>query len=227
MFLLLCIQTCFLNKKNHSITYFQKTIYKGKELSVFVLSSETATNKIEKFPIDEFVYYINGKATVKNSKEKVNFYAGDYLAVPKGFSGNWTNNGGNKYHLELSVIANKRSKKTNNSKEKFPFVLNRELLSGIGITKQDSINFKDVLYKGSELEISTISEKPNVKKLNRNSKEEFIHILIGKVTLTSSSGKSETFYKGDFFIIPKDFEGIWKSEGQNLLRYLKVTQVYN
>lgn len=205
--------------------YFQKTIYSGSELSVYILSSATATNTIKSFPIDEFVYYINGKALVKNDTENRTFYSGDYLAVPKGFSGNWTNTGGNTYHLELSVISNKRSKEIDNAKHKFPFVLDKDLLSGIGITKEDSIHFKDVLYKGSDLEISTISEKSNTKTILKNSKEQFIHILVGKITLTSLSGKSVTFYKGDFFIIPKYFEGSWESEGQDFTRYLRVIQI--
>ncbi|PQJ77976.1 cupin domain-containing protein [Polaribacter porphyrae] len=204
--------------------YFQKTIYSGKELSVFVLSSETALNKIKSFPIDEFVYYINGKAEVKNDKQNTNFYAGDYLAVLKGFSGNWTNIGGNTYHLELSVISNRKSKKIATSKDIFPFLLNKDLLSGINLKKQDSVSFSNILYSGTELEIKTVSEKPNSRKISNNKKEEFIHILSGGVSITPLNGKLQTFYKGDFFILPKGFNGLWESKGNNLLRTIIVSE---
>ncbi|MEL7124170.1 MAG: hypothetical protein AAFO07_32340 [Bacteroidota bacterium] len=45
--------------------YYQKRLYKGSELSVYILSSETALNEIDNFSIDEFVYYINGRADIE------------------------------------------------------------------------------------------------------------------------------------------------------------------
>lgn len=205
--------------------YYQKRLYKGSELSIFILSSETAINEIKNFPIDEFVYYINGRADIeiKNSTA-INFYSGDYLFVPKGFSGNWTNNGGNKYHLELSVISNKRADSTSTQKEKEPFLLNKELISGIGLTELSPKKYSDLLYSGVELEVLTESEESCEKKIDNNKKEEFIHVLNGTVSIKPINGKEQTFYRGDFFILPKRFSGSWKSEGIDLLRILKVIQ---
>ncbi|MEO1437357.1 MAG: cupin domain-containing protein, partial [Bacteroidota bacterium] len=84
--------------------YFQKRIYKGTQLSIYVLAGETKTNQLENFGIDEFVYYLSGRADITAaSGAEYQFFAGDYLFVPKGFTGQWINNGGSRYHLELSV----------------------------------------------------------------------------------------------------------------------------
>ena len=206
--------------------YFQKRIYKGTDLSVYILSSETAINEITNFPIDEFVYYLNGRADIESGKEiKQSFFAGDYIFVPKGFSGKWTNNGGNKYHLELSVISNKRADSIAVSGAKVPFLLDRALMSGIGLSNLDTANYRNTLYSGVELDVFTASERPHQKEIINNKKEQFIHVLNGLVTITPHKGQAQTFYTGDFFILPEGFSGSWKSEGQNLFRTLIVTQI--
>ena len=205
--------------------YFQKRIYKGSELSIYILSSETAVNEINSFPIDEFVFFMNGRADIQTAENnEFSFYSGDYIFVPKGFSGNWTNNGGNKYHLELSVISNKRADSSSTQKAQEPFLLDRELISGIGLTELTTKKFRNSLYSGVELEVLTESEEPCEKNIVNNGKEEFIHVLNGIVVIKPFNGKEQTFYKGDFFILPKGFTGSWKSEGQNLFRTLKVIQ---
>ncbi|WP_430412541.1 cupin domain-containing protein [Kordia sp.] len=199
--------------------YFQKRIYKGSDLSIFILSSETATNTIANFPIDEFVYYLKGKAeiTTKND-QKITFLSGDYICVPKGFSGTWINNGGNTYHLELSVISNKRAAKETISTPNIPFLLNRELLSGIENSSKETS-----LFSGVELNMKTVSEKAGLKEISKTNTDQFIHVLDGIVTIIPKNGASETYLRGDFFILPKGFSGSWKTEAQDTFRMLLVT----
>ncbi len=205
--------------------YFQKRLYLGTELMVFVLASETANNKIESFPLEEFVYFANGKAEVDvKDVGKTSFLAHDYIFVPKGFSANWKNIG-NKYHLELSVISRKRSAKEAVSKVKKPILLDREMLAGIGLTKTSKTTYKDILYKGLELEITAEAEESTEMEIVDSKREQFINVLAGKVTITPKNGKAQTFYTGDFFILPKGFTGNWKSSGANLFRTLRVMQV--
>ncbi|MCI4671859.1 MAG: cupin domain-containing protein [Bacteroidia bacterium] len=203
--------------------YFQKRLYRGSELSVFILSSETASNEINDFPIDEFVYYINGRADIKTLDSKtITFYGGDYLCVPKGFSGNWTNNGGNKYHLELSVITNQRADSSKKSNAKKPFLLDRGLLSGMELTESEPGKYKNWLYKGVELDIWTESESPEKREILDNPREQLIHILLGQLIIQAKGGEPHTYMKGDFFVLPKGFTGSWESKGQNQLRTLLV-----
>jgi len=42
------------------------------------------------------------------------------------------------------------------------------------------------------------------------SKNEFCHILSGKVVLTDAEGDSSTFSAGDSFVIPAGFSGTWE-----------------
>lgn len=49
-------------------------------------------------------------------------------------------------------------------------------------------------------------------KVNIDYKEwEFCHIISGKVVLTNDKGKSWTLKKGDGFIIPAGFKGVWET----------------
>ena len=41
-------------------------------------------------------------------------------------------------------------------------------------------------------------------------KNEFCHILSGKVVLTDEAGSSSTFSAGDSFVIPRGFVGTWE-----------------
>ncbi|MBC8753772.1 DUF861 domain-containing protein [Kordia sp. YSTF-M3] len=196
--------------------YFQRTIYKGSDLSVFILSSETATNTIKDFSVDEFVYYLKGKAEIKlENNEKRSFLSGDYICVPKGFSGEWTNNEGNKYHLELSVISNKRADKEAVSIPSIPFLLDREVLSGI---KNET-----TLFSGVELNIEIVSEIPGHKEISPTTKDQFIHVLDGMIVISANNDSLEIFHRGDFFVLPKGFSGILKTEAQDTCRMLVVT----
>ncbi len=42
------------------------------------------------------------------------------------------------------------------------------------------------------------------------SKNEFCHILSGKVALTDAAGDTSTFSEGDSFVIPAGFSGTWE-----------------
>ena len=50
--------------------------------------------------------------------------------------------------------------------------------------------------------------------IKQQRQDEFIHVLSGRVELKSVSGLKSVFLAGDFFVIPKGFNGTWKSEGK-------------
>lgn len=203
--------------------FFQKVLYQGSEIGVYMISSETATKHFEGFPIDEFVYLMNGKARLEPENEDAyELETGDFIAVEKGYEGNWQTIGGEKYHLELSVVSSNRSSQNNNAKIKNPFKIDEGVISGVNIGNNDDSTNKNTVFSGSELEITIESEKPRNVKIANSKKEQFIHILSGMVTITSNKGNSKTFYTGDFLILPKGFNGNWHSKGHNLFRIIKV-----
>lgn len=204
-------------------SFFQKRIYRGTDISIYVISSGTASKYFESFPIEEFVYMINGKAFLEPKNEKpYEFVTGDFVAVPKGYHGNWTTVGGNKYHLELSVVSNKRADSKEVSKIKNPFSFDKNLLSGVNLTAINDENYQDILYSGIELGITIDAEKPNKKTIVNSEKEQLIHILSGTVKITPTGGSKEIFYAGDFFILPKGFHGNWISSGHDLFRTIRI-----
>jgi len=89
---------------------FQKRLYRGKDISVYVVSSGSWINKIEKYSFDEFAYMLNGvaKVTPKEGPEQL-FYTGDFFFAPKGYAGSWEIIAGKNYHYELSVITTQRA----------------------------------------------------------------------------------------------------------------------
>ncbi len=52
--------------------------------------------------------------------------------------------------------------------------------------------------------------------------DEYMHFLAGSVTLTSSDGKVTVIHAGDSVTIPKEWTGIWETEG-----YTKIYVIYS
>lgn len=208
--------------------FYQRNLFWGKDLGVFVVSTENWVNKNKNYPFDEFVYMYHGEAVITpdNAPSKV-FHSGDYFFAPKGSNGNWEIRGGDFLHYELSVITTKRadSSKISNTLEHQLF--DRSTLSGTAITVDKNGLFEKTLQEGLELTISLHAEQPREITIATPLQEQMIQILSGQLTLTDKANKTQIFYSGDFLIIPYGFTGNWKSEGHGLLKYIRVekTQV--
>lgn len=202
---------------------FQKMLYQGEEISVFVVASETKTAKWEDYSIEEFIYVINGRARLHPSGEAERFYyPGDFFWVPKGYQGEWETQGGNSFYHELSVIANERT--NSSSLDPRPVIMDKAKMAGMGLTpnRDQDGSFLDLLQRGQDLTISTQSEAPQTLENFQNKREQLIYIIAGAITLKAEGGESTHFQTGDFFILPKGFVGSWRSEGHKLLRTLRV-----
>lgn len=202
---------------------FQKNLFIGKEIGVFIVASETADADWENYSVDEFIFVLNGRARLhpKGSKQ-VYFNKGDFFVAPKGYKGVWETQGGKSFYHELAVVALNRIK-TDNASGKLPVIISKEKLDGIGISKNKEDGYNDLLFEGIDLTVTAKSEKPLLKQINTK-KEQLIYVLAGKVTLTSHSKKEHTFYTNEFFVLPKGFTGTWKSEGHELFRSLHVAK---
>ena len=213
-------------QKEEGKEFFQKRLYKGKEISVYVVSMNTWTSQFSNFWFDEFLFILNGQAIIEpDHGEKRVFNSGDYFFAPKGFNGEWTV-AADHYYYELSLITNKRADSSIVSPSLFPILLDKEKLSGRNMTIIDSTQnkYKEILAKGIEIQIDLNAEIPQAYAIE-NDKEQLINILAGVLTLTDAEGEEHQFYKGDFFILPEEFKGQWESKGHQIFKCLSVKEV--
>ncbi|WP_299884038.1 cupin domain-containing protein [uncultured Lacinutrix sp.] len=202
--------------------FYQKQLYKGEDISVYVVSTETWNNNFKNFWFDEFIYMYHGEAVIKPKKGKVQlFHSNDYFFAPKGYTGEWEIKAGNNLHYELSVITTKRADSSFISENLEHKLFKKSTLSGAHIKLDNDGKYIETLRKGIELTVSLKAEKPSQWKI-KQAKEMLIQILSGQVTIKNLEGIEKTFYSGDFFIIPKDLSGNWKSEGHGLVKYLAI-----
>lgn len=203
--------------------FYQKRLYWGKELGVFVVGTETWTNTITDYPFDEFIYTYNGEAIVKpRAGASQIFYAGDYFFAPKGYQGVWEVKGNNQIHYELSVITTTRADTSQIIKNASHRLFEKSLLSGNSILLNAAGYHEETLQKGAELTVKLIGEKIGKRSVNPTEKEQLIHILSGQITLTTEHAEVFTYYAGDFFIIPQGLAGTWNTDGHQLVKYLSV-----
>jgi uncharacterized cupin superfamily protein len=80
--------------------------FSGPEIVVEVYEAEPAKLAIsDPFPYDEFVYVLSGKLILTDARGKAREYStGEFLVVPKGFTGTWEMLGN---YRELIVIEKK------------------------------------------------------------------------------------------------------------------------
>lgn len=203
--------------------FYQKRLYWGEDLGVFVVGTETWNNKIDNYSFDEFIYMYHGEAMVKPKigSSQV-FYSGDYFFAPKGFKGEWEIRAGDYLHYELSVITTKRADSMLVKENPQHQLFSKSKLSGNNIRLDSDGNFVEILQKGAELTIKLKGEASSKRSLDISENEQLIHILSGLVRIHDTQGREHQFYTGDFFILPRGFKGKWKSEGHQLVKFLII-----
>ncbi|OEJ99730.1 cupin domain-containing protein [Roseivirga misakiensis] len=202
--------------------FYQKRLIRGKDLSVYIVSSQSWTTRMNDFSIDEVVYMLNGKANIKPDQGSSNtFQSNEFFFIPKGYTGAWQIDSSESLHYELSIITTDRSA-SKNEQLTVPQLYSKDDLSGINIKLNDSGSYEKTLTTGAELTIKLKAQKPIQKDLKDPAKEMIIHVLSGQLTIGDSSGGEQVFYTGDFFMIPAGFTGQWKSDGHGLVKYLTI-----
>ncbi len=211
---------------------FQKRVLRGLDLSVYVVSSETKAATHASYGIDEFLYLLNGRARLNPvNGEEVIYNTGDFFIAPKGFNGEWETQGGDEFLIELSVITTKRAEESIDPNKTLPYLIDKAKLSGIGISPIEHANgnsYHDLLYEGAELSVELLAEKPDSTiAISQPLQEQFNYVVSGAVKIQPEGGEVFTFYRGDFFLLPKGFRGTLKTMGHGLFRYMRVTKSKN
>ncbi len=201
----------------------QKMLYRGPDLMVFIVASNTASADIESYSLDEFIYLISGGAVVESDANgKKSFVAGDYFLAPRGFRGKWSTIGAPKYHHELSVIASRRTDFVGNDLMSFPEELNKQELSGVSELKGGTAGPQ---LKSTDLEVFIQSEIPSSREIVEHEHDVLISILAGTLEVTDIEGESTKFHTGDFLVLPAGFRGKWQTDALDHFRYVMVRKV--
>ncbi|WP_350285404.1 cupin domain-containing protein [uncultured Croceitalea sp.] len=210
-------------KDNPERRFFQKRLFRGDDLSAYIVSSETGTNTFENFPIDEFIYMLNGEAKVlMGAPKEQHFFERDFFFAHKGFTGDWHIEAGSYVHYELSVIATQRADSSKIRPDKWHLLFDKQRLSGARIELNDNGLYEDQLVKGAELTVLLKAEHALEKELKNINDDKLICLLSGQIALIDGTGETYTFYSGDFFLLPKGLKGSWRSEGHEIIKYLQV-----
>ena len=203
--------------------FYQKQLYRGNDISVYVVSTQTWNNVITKYPFDEYVYLLNGQSIIKpNRGNSQVFNSGDHLFTPKGFEGEWEIRAGENLHYELSVITTKRADSTKVAKDLGYKYLSSSILSGCQVSFKEENKHKEFLHQGVELTVTFQAEKPREERILNPMKEKLIHVLAGQISFVDESNQEHIFYTGDFFIIPTGLKGVWKSAGHGIIKYMII-----
>ena len=210
----------YIKQTDSSRTVYQKKVYDGVDMAIFMVAIGTGiTNEFKGFPLEEFIFWINGKAVVEPKGEKsFSVYSGDYFIQAKGFNGKWNFVDIDGVHLELALIAKNRPDSTFKSPMTKAMILDRDIISGVSVPEHG------LIYEGPELTVNLLSKKED---LSNTSQERMIHVLNGVLTLKTKDRADQQFFPGDFFVVPEGFEGDWNSNSLQSLRLLEVYKTKN
>jgi len=211
------------NKNQPDRRLFQKRLIRGNDLSVYVVSSETATAQQENYAMEEFICLTNGQSRMNptNGKEVI-FDKGDSFIAPKGFTGEWETIGGDEFLIELSIITTKRIDGQVDPDKTLPYLIDKRKRSGVGISQIEDGSYLDILYEGIELKVTVEGHETGIVNHNTPMQEQVIEVLSGKVSITPKDGSTDDFLVGDYFMIPEDFMGSFEYVGHGVVRTMHV-----
>ncbi len=202
-------------------TFQQKVAFDGEDLRIYMVAIGNRTNEFGRFPVEEFIYWINGKARVEpNGGDSFEIQSGDYFIQPKGFSGKFNFVSGDPLHLELAVVSTRRADSAAVSSIRKAMAIEPDVLSGSGKYKGEE-NIQ--IYSGVELELNLVKEEN--RTFSDDAKDRVIHVLNGLLTVQDQNEVETIFYPGDFFVLTKGFTGNWESTGAQAFRGFEVYQV--
>ncbi|MEM9327715.1 MAG: cupin domain-containing protein [Bacteroidota bacterium] len=197
-------------------TVYQSKVYDGTDLVVYMVAIGTGiTNEFDNFPLEEFIFWMNGKAVVEPAGEPAfEVHTGDYFVQAKGFRGKWNFVDIDGVHLELALVAKDRPDSTFRSPITRAMVIDRDIISGVAVPENGQI------YQGPELVVNLITD---VEELSKVGHERMLHVLNGVVSLTVPGDPLVyQFFPGDFFVLPKGVVGTWRAAGVQNLRMIEV-----
>ncbi|MEO0732974.1 MAG: cupin domain-containing protein [Bacteroidota bacterium] len=172
---------------------YQRLLFRGEKIGVYVVASETKTASYPAYPIDEFIHVLGGQARLRPVGEADVFYLeGESFLVPTGYAGDWETQGTDGLYYELSAVAY--------GEESWP---------------------AEGPLVGTKLRMQVTTDTVVSQQLVTE-REELIHVQSGSIRLRNERGREWTFRRGDFFVLPSGFRGRWQKLGPRPLHCLRV-----
>ena len=112
--------------------------------------------------------------------------------------------------LVLMLIVNPNSIAQNKAQ---PYLVDKNVLSGIGIERlklkdlPEKKFFQTRLFNGENLSVFVLSSESWLNTFDEFNLDEYVYIVNGVSVINSLGKKKESFYNGEFFCIPKGFNG--------------------
>lgn len=108
-----------------------------------------------------------------------------------------------------------------------PVRMDREKMSGLGLTAIPPDAYKDILvagqlnmrvatlFDGKELRASVFESTPakTDHRTRPNDSDEFVYVQSGKLILTEPNGTRHEFVPGDTLVLPIGYTGTWEMQG--------------
>jgi hypothetical protein len=108
-----------------------------------------------------------------------------------------------------------------------PVRLDRDKISGLGLTPIPPDSYKDILvagqlnmkvatlFSGKELSVSIFECTPakTDHRTRANASDEFVYVLSGKLILTEPNGTRHEYVPGDSLVLPIGYTGTWEMQG--------------
>lgn len=219
------------NKDQPERRLFQKRLIRGSDLSVYVVSSETATAQQNNYGMEEYIKLINGQSRMNPiNGEEVIFETGESFIAPKGFTGEWETLGGDEFLIELSIITTDRVNGDVSEPKTLPYLLDKKARSGLvrfSATENSDSKLTHKLYAGIELTVTLENITPQTIEISHPMQEQIVEVLSGKITITPKKGSPEAFVHGDYFMIPRGFIGTFEYEGHGIVRTMHILKSDN
>ena len=185
----------------------------------------------EPYGVDEFMFFLEGSVTLTSTDGTVQtINAGEAVTIPKEWTGIWDTQGYTKFYV---IYRSEGDVSEPQQKDVKPAKIHKNEVGGL-IFERDSmvrntresgtVTLNVVTLVSSDEKFTTgmyQAGKGYFDSTDPYGVDEFMFFLEGSVKLTSTDGTVQTINSGEAVTIPKEWVGIWDTEG-----YTKFYVIY-
>ena len=185
----------------------------------------------EPYGVDEFMFFLEGSVTLTSTDGTVQtINAGEAVTIPKEWTGIWDTKGYTKFYV---IYRSEGDVSEPQQKDFKPAKIHKNEVGGL-IFERDSmvrntresgtVTLNVVTLVSSDEKFTTgmyQAGKGYFDSTDPYGVDEFMFFLEGSVKLTSTDGTVQTINAGEAVTIPKEWVGIWDTEG-----YTKFYVIY-